>query len=93
MTSSMESSPELLRVYVANLFDEMEQRLALQRSVVMRCFDVAGSMGVTPREKILQDVLREVVDVLEETKQSFKSKRLGELRAKLERVLAEIKKP
>ncbi len=81
----------MMRAYVESLFDDVEQRLALQRSVVMRWIDAAGkSPAVTPREQMLREALQEAVAVLEETKQSFKSKRLGELRAKLERTLADL---
>lgn len=81
-----------LRVYVESLFDEMQQRVAHQRAVVMRCLDgavvTAGDAEAAQRQQELVEVLKETVAVLEETKRSFKSKRLGELRAKLERVLA-----
>jgi hypothetical protein len=37
-----------------------------------------------PRGSQLLEAVRETIDVLEETKSAFKSKRLGELRHKLE---------
>ncbi len=82
-----------MRAYVATLFDEMQQRVAHQRAVVLHCIDGLNAPGasaeaVARRLRELEDAVREAIDVLEETKRSFKSKRLGELRAKLARVLA-----
>ncbi len=89
MTPSVEPPPGMMRAYVESLFDDVEQRLALQRSVVMRWLDAAGTpASLSPREQVLREALQEAVAVLAETKQSFKSKRLGELRAMLERTLA-----
>ena len=89
-TGGQDSTP--LRVYVEALFDEMQQRVAHQRAVVLRCLDgaaaTAGDAEGAQRQQELVAALKETVSVLEETKRSFKSKRLGELREKLERVLA-----
>jgi hypothetical protein len=43
-----------------------------------------------PRGSQLLEAVREVIDVLEETKSAFKSKRLGELRHKLELLLEHV---
>lgn len=83
------SEAPLLRAYVESVFDEMLQRMTHQRDVVLRCLDgLPAGAGPVRRQQELQDALREAIEVLEETKRSFKSKRLGELREKLARVLA-----
>ena len=43
-----------------------------------------------PRGSQLEEAVREVIAVLEETKSAFKSKRLGELRHKLELLLEHV---
>ncbi len=47
-----------------------------------------ANAAMLSRQQELLNAVRETVDVLEETKRSFKSKRLGELRLNLERVLS-----
>ncbi len=88
-SGGQDSTP--LRVYVESLFDEMHQRTAHLRAVVMRYMDGAAATASGAEDaRRLQELLaalREAVVVLEETKRSFKSKRLGELRENLERVL------
>jgi hypothetical protein len=88
------SNPGVMRAYVESLFDDMAQRLAHQRTVVMRCMDGLSAPAVDAamlsRQQELLGAVREAVDVLEETKRSFKSKQLGELRVKLERVLSGV---
>lgn len=87
------SDGPLLRAYVETVFEEMQQRMAQQREAVLRCLDGLSAAAADPgrgrRQRELQDALREAIEVLEETKRSFKSKRLGELREKLARVLAD----
>lgn len=87
-----DSGDARMREYVESLFDEMEQKLALQRSVVLRCMDgmsaARGAAGGAVRERELRVALMEAIEVLEDTKRAFKSKRLGDLREKLVRVLA-----
>lgn len=83
-----------MRAYVMTLFDEMQQRVAHQRAVVLQCLDGltapnASANTLARRLRGLENAVREAIDVLEETKRSFKSKRLGELREKLAQVLAE----
>jgi hypothetical protein len=40
-----------------------------------------------PHEQVLRDALRDVIEVLEETRQSFKSKRLEQLRKRMIKTL------
>lgn len=78
-----------MRAYVTTLFDEMQQRVQHQRAVVLQCLEAPAEDGPGgQRQRELENALRNAIDVLEETKRSFKSKRLGELREKLARVLA-----
>jgi len=88
---NLDQSMAAMRVYVETLFDEMQQKLVHQRLVVLRCMDgmirPAVDASALRRQRELQDAVHETIEVLEETKKSFKSKRLGDLRSKLERVL------
>lgn len=82
-----------MRAYVTTLFDEMQQRVTHQRAVVLQCLDglaapTASAEGASQRLRELEDAVRSAIEVLEETKRSFKSKRLGDLREKLALVLA-----
>lgn len=83
-----------MKIYLETLFDEMQQRLVLQRTVMMQCLDGlaahSGDLAMKRRYQELQNAVRDTIDVLEETKKSFKSKQLGELRNRLERVLTHV---
>jgi hypothetical protein len=50
---------------------------------------LVGSAGDEPIRKLFRKVLAETIEVLEETKKAFKSKRLEELRKRLMDVLKE----
>jgi hypothetical protein len=84
---------EPVKAYLERLFADTRQKLELQQRAVMLCLDgmeaMSSSSAAATQQQVLLAALQETVEVLEETKRSFKSKRLGELRAKLERVLAE----
>jgi hypothetical protein len=86
-----ERAAAAMRTYVTALFDEMQQRMAHQRAVVLQCLEgLTGPdapEGAARRALELEKAVREAIEVLEETKRSFKSKRLGELREKLAKVL------
>ncbi len=61
----------------------------LTESVLARQAPPACNLLDCPREAALIDALREAVAVLEKTRNSFKSKELGQLRRRMEEVLAE----
>lgn len=97
--TSPERLPEGLTLdeYLDRLAEELHQRVEHQRNVVKQlvCEANAGSSCVAycplvdcPRLEKLRGALRETVSVLEETKSSFKSKRLGVMRQKLLDILA-----
>ena len=87
-------SVRALSAYLDAIFKDIQERLEHQRDAVRLCLDRCESSGegVKGGSASLVEALRETVEVLEETKRSFKSKRLGELREKLERVLADVDK-
>ena len=80
-----------LKSLIEDLFDDLAKRITDQRRAVLRSLDedistqaVSNSLN---REAKLTLALREAIDVLEETKQAFKSKKLARLRSRLEDVL------
>ncbi len=97
--TSPERLPEGLTLdeYIDRLAEELHQRVEHQRNVVKQllCEANPGSSCVAycplvdcPRLEKLRGALRDTVSVLEETKSSFKSKRLGVMRQKLLDILA-----
>jgi len=83
--------------YVDRIADELHERVDHQRLVLRQLLaDDAGSpdrQAYCPlvdctRLSRLQEALRETIEVLEETKSSFKSKRLEVMRRKLVEILA-----
>lgn len=81
---------------IEDLFDDLAKRIMDQRSAVLRSLDAEMSTQVVPtslnREERLTMALREAIDVLEETKRAFKSKKLALLRSRLEDVLSGLDK-
>lgn len=76
--------------HVELVFDELERLVSLHRRMALGEVELtAGLFGRQDREQELKQAIAEAVAVLEETKRAFKSKRLADLREKLERVLAE----
>jgi hypothetical protein len=82
--------------YVDKLTAELHERIEHQRNV-LKCLLSAESDSERiaycpivdcPRLKKLRDVLGETIHVLEETRSSFKSKRLEVMRKKLRDILA-----
>jgi hypothetical protein len=84
--------------YVRQVTNEITSRVEHQRDVLLKHLEDSATSGekisycplvdCTPREKY-RAALIEAVRVLEETRRSFKSKQLEELRKKLQAVLAE----
>lgn len=83
--------------YVDRITEEMHQRVEHQRGI----FKQVLAAGATPADRQeycplvdcarlsrLQGALRETIEVLEETRSSFKSKRLEVMRRKLIEILA-----
>jgi len=87
-----------LREYVAEITRELGERIEHQRQVMLKLIgereqkgqpiDYCPLVDCGPRKR-LREALRETVAVLEDTRRAFKSKRLEELRLKLESLLAE----
>jgi hypothetical protein len=87
-----------MREYVTQLADEITARVVHQRQTMLKLLDAEGQAGgpisycplvdCSPRRKY-RSALNEAVRVLEETRRSFKSKQLEDLRKKLQAVLAE----
>ena len=83
--------------YVDRITEEMHQRVEHQRGIFRQV--LAAGAGSADRQEYcplvdcarlsrLQAALRETIDVLEETRSSFKSKRLEVMRRKLIGILA-----
>lgn len=76
------------------LHKRMDMQCAMMESLINNGFIKDGASLKVPchtveREKKLVDALKDTIDVLEETKKSFKSKRLEMLRKRLTDVLIE----
>jgi hypothetical protein len=76
------------------LHKRMETQCAMMESLINSGYKKDGASSALPyqsgeREKRLADALKDTIDVLEETKKSFKSKRLEMLRKRLTDVLIE----
>ncbi len=76
------------------LHKRMDIQCAMMESLINNGFKKDGASSALPpqsgeREKRLTEALRDTIDVLEETKKSFKSKRLEVLRKRLTDVLIE----
>ncbi|MDP3940376.1 MAG: hypothetical protein Q8R92_19855 [Deltaproteobacteria bacterium] len=78
--------------YIDRLTDEIHQRVEHQRSVVRKLLCMADDdslcapycpLADCPRLENLRSVLRETIQVLEDTRRSFKCKRLEVMRKKL----------
>lgn len=87
-----------LREYVSEIARDLTERIEHQRAVLLKFIEDGRSQGRSidycplidcQSKKRLRDGLREAVAVLEETRRAFKSRRLEELRLKLEALLAE----
>ncbi len=86
------------RDYVTQVSRELAERVMHQRDVMLKLIDLhqarEHSIDYCPLVdcapmKGLREGLREAISVLEETRRSFKSRRLEELRLKLEALLVE----
>jgi len=86
-SGSSVSVDTFLRVTLGNLASSLsDMRNMVQMLVDPKAEQNACSLLNCPRLSELKEAVKETVEVLEETKASFKSKRLGELRNKLERL-------
>jgi len=82
---------------LARSAEELRQRIEEHHALLKRVMEESDSVAVVdvclvvecPHRRKLREVLTEVIEVLEETRRAFKSKRLEALRKKLVRVLAE----
>lgn len=86
------------RDYVTQISRELVERVEHQQMVMLKMVDQQQREGKSIEycplvdcepNRILRDGLREAISVLEETRSAFKSRRLGELRLKLEALLIE----
>jgi hypothetical protein len=84
--------------YVDRIATELHERVEHQRAVLRKVLDERGPgreeirycpLVDCPRIEALRTALRETVDVLEETRSAFKSKRLEVMRKRLIEILAE----
>lgn len=87
-----------LREYVREIAKEMTERIEHQREVLLKFVEDGQNQGRAidycplidcQSKRRLRDGLREAAAVLEETRHAFKSRRLEELRLKLDALLAE----
>jgi hypothetical protein len=87
-----------LREYVSQISKQLTERIEHQRDVLLKFVEESKNsdrpIDYCPlidcrSKKRLKEGLREAVLILAETRQSFKSRRLEELRLKLEALLAE----
>lgn len=86
-----------LAQYVTQVSDELTERIEHQRRLFLglveereragRSLDYCVLVDCGPRQKY-RAAVRDAVEVLEETRKSFKSKQLEELRKRLESLLA-----
>jgi len=87
-----------LRQYVTEIARELTERVDHQREVLLKYLDDREQQGqaidycplidCSPRQKY-RAALLDAIRVIEETRRSFKSRQLEELRKRLEGVLAE----
>ncbi len=90
---------ESLNTRIKELQQEINMHCCLVTSVLEEKLDavsLADFSRLCPkreRELRLQEAVKETIEVLEESRKSFKSKRLGELRKKLTRILVEEEGP
>ncbi len=98
MGQNVKAAAPDLRGYVAQIAQELTERIEHQRDVLLKSLEVRQQQGQTIEycplidchsKKRLRDALREAILVLEDTRRSFKSRRLEELRLKLAALLAE----
>lgn len=95
-----EGSKKDLVTVINRSAEELHQRIDLQRHLITALLEKqVGDETVkklvlptnSPHENILKQAIMETIDVLEESRKSFKSKRLEVLRKKLTQVLIESK--
>jgi len=87
-----------LKEYVREISRELSERIEHQREVLLKFVEDSRQQGrnidycpliACQSKERLREGLREAVQVLEETRRSFKSARLEKLRLRLEALLAE----
>ena len=88
------------RDYVTQISRELVERVEHQQVMLLKMVDQRQNEGKSIEYcplvdcepiRVLREGLREAVSVLEETRGSFKSRRLEDLRLKLEALLIEIR--
>lgn len=97
MNSSNRAPMAVVDRSVRELHEMIDSHRSLMASIVARQAD--GFQMETPvrfyvpqsEEGVLKDAIREAIDVLEESRKAFKSKRLEALRKKLTDVLIDLK--
>ncbi len=90
-----------LREYVDQISQDLTERIHHQRTVLLKFIEDNKNQGqridycplidCQPKQR-LREGIREAILVLEETRRAFKSRRLEELRLKLESLLVEDSK-
>ncbi len=86
------------REYLTTITEELQTRIEQQRQATLALLDERRSEGPSiaycplvdcrPNRR-LREAIRQAIGVLEETRRSFKSRQLEELRLKLQAALAE----
>lgn len=83
--------------YAGRIAEEMHRRIDLQRALIVRLVAERSHSGlwgmcplvVCPKLSKIEDALKEAIEVLDETRSAFKSRRLEVLRKKLTEVLSD----
>lgn len=98
MANPARSSALDFREYIATITEELKTRIEHERQATLALLDERRGEGTSiaycplvdcrPNRR-LREAIRQAVGVLEETRRSFKSRQLEELRLKLEAALAE----
>lgn len=83
--------------YAGRIAEEMHRRIDLQRALIARLLAEGSHSGapgtcplvVCPRLSKIEETLKEAIEVLDQTRSAFKSRRLELLRKKLTDVLSD----
>ena len=91
---------DLLRV-IDQSTEDLHQRIDLHRYLMANILDIGGGeetlkrvswpLSCSAQERRLKEAIREAIEVLEQSRKAFKSKRLEALRKRLTDVLTEQK--
>ncbi|MDI6890310.1 MAG: hypothetical protein QMC83_05135 [Thermodesulfovibrionales bacterium] len=91
-----DSKTDLIKI-IDRSTEDLHHRIDVQRHILLSVLSKKVSGEICnlcayldcPHRRMLEETLTETIEVLEDTKKAFKSKRLEELRKRLMQVLAE----